>query len=303
MSQNIAAAKSPVINRKKSKPITFSTISPYLYILPSLFFFSCFVFYPFIRTIYLSFHLTDATGNVVKFSGLQNYISCFTSRKFSNVMQVTWQFAGMCVVGSLLMGIMCALLANIRYRGRFFARTAFALPMAVSSACIAVIASFVLHPTSGMLNNLLGTTIKFTSGKGTALFTVAAVTIWTHIGMNYIFMIAALQGVDISLYEAAEIEGVNFFQRHWHVTFPSISPTLFYLLVVNVTQSFQSFAQIKLLTGGGPGNSTQVIVYQIYEEAFRYGRFGSASAQSVILFLMIFILTRIEFVIEKKVTY
>lgn len=303
MSQNIAAAKPPLINKKKKKPFSFSMVSPYLYILPSLLLFTCFVFYPFIRTIYLSFNLTDATGNVVKFYGLKNYINTFTSKKFGTVMKVTWQFAGMCVAGSLSMGIVCALLGNIKYRFRAFARTAFALPMAVSSACIAVIAGFALHPTCGVINNLLGTTIKFTAGKGTALYTVAGVSIWTHIGMNYIFMIAALQGVDVSLYEAADLEGVNFFQRHWHITFPSISPTLFYLLVLNVTQSFQAYAQVNLLTKGGPGNSTRVIVFQIFEEAFSYGRFGSASAQSVMLFLMIFIITRIEFVIEKKVTY
>lgn len=303
MNQNVTATKLPVINKKKRKPFSFSMVSPYLYILPSLLLFTCFVFYPFIRTLYLSFTMTDATGNVVKLVGFSNYVSTITSRKFSSVMSVTWRFAGMCVVGSLLMGISCALLGNIKYRGRSFARTAYALPMAVSSACIAVIAGFALHPTCGMINNLLGTTIKFTTGRGTALYTVAGVSIWTHIGMNYIFMIAALQGVDVSLYEAAEIEGVNFFQRHWHITFPSVSPTLFYLLVVNITQSFQAYAQVNLLTNGGPGNSTRVIVFQIFEEAFRYGRFGSASAQSVILFLMIFIITRIEFIIEKKVTY
>ena len=304
MSQKQAAAANvPVVQPKKKKPFSISDITPYFYILPSLLLFCTFVFYPFFRTIYLSFHLTDATGNVVKYYGISNYVKVITSSKFSTVMGVTWRFALTCVVGTLFISIICALLANINYRGRAFARTCFALPMAVSSACIAVIVSFALHPTCGVINNLLGTNIKFTQDKDIALWTVSAVSIWMHIGMNYIFLIAALQGVDTSLYEAADIEGVNFFQKHWHVTFPSISPTLFYLMVVNVTQSFQAYAQINLLTGGGPGNSTRVIVYNIYEEAFRYGKYGSAAAQSVILFAMIFIITRIEFYVEKKVTY
>ena len=289
---------------KHHRPFSFSRdVSPYLYIIPSLVIFTIFVFYPFIRTIYLSLQLTDSTGNVVKFYGLKNYVKTFTSSSFGNVMNITFRFALSVVIGSLALSLSAALLANINYRGRGFARTCFALPMAVSSACISVIATFLLHPTSGFINNLFNTSIAWTSGKSTALGTVAGVTVWMNIGLNYIFLIAALQGVDISLYEAAAIEGVGFFQKHWHITLPSISPTLFYLLVVNVIGSFQSYAQVNLLTRGGPGNATRVIVYQIYEEAFRYGKYGSAAAQSVILFAILFILTLIEFIGERKVTY
>ncbi len=291
-------------NARKYRQSSFNHgISPYLYIIPSLIIFSIFVFYPFVRTIYLSLQLTDSTGNVVKYYGFKNYTKTFSSAAFGEVMSVTFRFGISVVIGSLILSLMAALLANISYRGRSFARTCFALPMAVSSACISVIATFLLHPTSGFINNLFNTSIAWTSGISTALGTVAGVTIWMNIGLNYIFLIAALQSVDISLYEAASIEGVNFFQKHWHITLPSISPTLFYLLVVNMIGSFQSYAQVNLLTRGGPGSATRVIVYQIYEEAFRYGKYGSASAQSVILFVILFTLTLIEFIGERKVTY
>lgn len=289
--------------KKRKKKFGFDSVSPYLYILPSLALFSLFVFYPFVRTIYLSFQMTNSTGEVVKYYALKNYTKTFSSPIFKNVMTVTFSFAIRVVVGSLLLGLTAALLANIRYRGRAFARTCFALPMAISSACIAVIASFLLHPTNGLINSLIGKDINWTHDKAYALTTVSVVTVWLSVGMNYIFLIAALQGVDVELYEAAAIEGVNFFQKNWHITLPSISPTLFYLLIINVTHSFQAYAQVNLLTGGGPGQATRIIVYQIYEEAFRNGKYGTAAAQSVVLFAIIFILTLIEFIGEKKVTY
>jgi len=288
---------------KRKKKLGFSSVSPYLYILPSFTLFSCFVFYPFIRTIYLSFQMTNATGQVVKYYGLKNYIKTFTTPTFPTVLSVTFRFAIGVVIGSILLGLIAALLANITFRGRSFSRTCFALPMAVSSACIAVIAGFLLLPTNGLINAVIGQDISWTQDKRFALGTVQIVTIWLNIGMNYIFLIAALQRVDAALYEAAAIEGVNFFQKHWHVTLPCISPTLFYLLIVNVTGSFQAYAQVNLLTSGGPGQSTRVIVYQIYEEAFRYGKYGTASAQSVVLFAILFTLTLIEFIGERKVTY
>jgi len=121
--------------------------------------------------------------------------------------------------------------------------------------------------------------------------------------MNFIFFLAALQGVDRTLYEAGSIEGANFFQRLWHITLPSVSPTIFFLTVINIIGSFQAYAQIRLMTQGGPGKFTQVVVYAIYLEAFQNNRYGTAATMSVILFLILFLLTAIQFRMEKKVTY
>ena len=128
-------------------------------------------------------------------------------------------------------------------------------------------------------------------------------TIWMNIGMNYIFVIAALQNVDASLYEAGAIEGTNFFQKHWYITMPAISPTLFFLLIINVINSFQSYAQIRLMTQGGPGKYTTNIVYLIYRETFENMRYSSGATMSVLLFIVLFILTSIQFKAEKAVTY
>ena len=121
--------------------------------------------------------------------------------------------------------------------------------------------------------------------------------------MNFIYLTAALQSVPTELYESVELDGANFVQKHRHITIPCISPTLFFLLIINVINSLQAYAQFKMLTQGGPAGSTNVIVYEIYQEAFINSRFGIACAESVVLFVILMILTALQFRIEKKVTY
>ncbi|MGN0803320.1 MAG: carbohydrate ABC transporter permease [Candidatus Faecivicinus sp.] len=287
----------------QKKGFTFRDLTPYLYIVPSLALFILFVFYPFVKTIYLSLSSTDLNGNATGFVGLANYITAFQDKTMWTALWVTIKYALMVVAGSIVMGTICAILANESFKGRGLVRTVYAMPMAISSACIAVIATFILNPTMGILNQLLGTQIKWLKGINTALPSVAVVTIWMNIGMNYLFVIAALQSVDISLYEAGSIEGVNFFQKHWYITIPSISPTLFFLLIINVINSFQAYAQIRLMTQGGPGKFTTTLVYMIYRETFENMRYASGATMSVILFVILFILTAIQFKVEKKVTY
>ena len=287
----------------QKKGFTFRDLTPYLYIVPSLALFICFVFYPFVKTIILSLSTTDVSGNITGSAGFSNYITAFNDSTMWTAIGVTFKYAAMVVVGSIVFGTLCAILANESFKGRGIVRTVYAMPMAISSACIAVIATFILNPTMGILNQMLGTTNKWLRDINLALPSVSVVTIWMNIGMNYLFVIAALQSVDVSLYEAGSIEGVNFFQKHWYITIPSISPTLFFLLVINVINSFQSYAQIRLMTQGGPGKFTTTLVYLIYRETFENMRYASGATMSVILFVILFILTAIQFKVEKKVTY
>ena len=285
---------------------SFESISPYLYILPSLLLFSLFVFFPFAKTLFLSLSLTDQAGSAIDFVGLDNFRSVLlgsSSRDFWFSMGVTLRYAAMVVTGSIVLGLICAILANESFRGRGLVRTVFAMPMSISSACIAVIGVFALNPTMGIVNSLLGTNIKWLRDIHYALPSVAVVTIWMNIGLNFIFLIAALQNVDEALYEAGAIEGANFFQKHWHITLPCVSPTLFFLLIINVINAFQAYAQIRLMTQGGPGKYTRTIIYAIYLEAFQNNRYGMSAAMSVVLFIILFVLTLIQFKMEKKVTY
>ena len=285
---------------------SLESICPYLYILPSLLLFTLFVFYPFAKTLFLSLSLTDQAGSAIDFVGLDNFRSVLlgsSSRDFWFSMGVTLRYAAMVVAGSIVLGLICAILANESFRGRGLVRTVFAMPMSISSACIAVIGVFALNPTMGIVNSLLGTNIKWLRDIHYALPSVAAVTVWMNIGLNFIFLIAALQNVDEALYEAGAIEGANFFQKHWHITLPCVSPTLFFLLIINVINAFQAYAQIRLMTQGGPGKYTRTIIYAIYLEAFQNNRYGMSAAMSVVLFIILFVLTLIQFKMEKKVTY
>ena len=285
---------------------SLESICPYLYILPSLLLFSLFVFFPFAKTLFLSLSLTDQAGSAIDFVGLDNFRSVLlgsSSRDFWFSMGVTLRYAAMVVTGSIVLGLICAILANESFRGRGLVRTVFAMPMSISSACIAVIGVFALNPTMGIVNSLLGTNVKWLRDIHYALPSVAAVTVWMNIGLNFIFLIAALQNVDEALYEAGAIEGANFFQKHWHITLPCVSPTLFFLLIINVINAFQAYAQIRLMTQGGPGKYTRTIIYAIYLEAFQNNRYGMSAAMSVVLFIILFVLTLIQFKMEKKVTY
>lgn len=286
--------------KKKS---VFRVLEPYLYLLPAMFFFGAFLFWPFIKTIRLGFAMTTPLGEVASFVGLKNYVSIFTSEAFLNSLIVSLKYAVLTVVFSILIGFSLAIVSNEDIKGKNFFRTIYALPMAISAAAASVVFMFIFHSSLGILNKALGTHIGWLTDPKYALIAVTIVTVWMNIGINFIFLTAALQSVPIELYECAAIEGAGFFSKHRYITIPCISPTLFFLLVINVINALQAYAQVKMMTQGGPAGSTNVIVYEIYQEAFMNSRFGLACAESIVLFLILMVLTLVQFRLEKKVTY
>ncbi|MCY6484697.1 sugar ABC transporter permease [Clostridium aestuarii] len=297
-------AKKKLYKRKRAQKSIIDIIEPYLYILPAMIVFSLFIFFPFIKTIYLSLNATDSQGTVSSFIGLNNYINLFKSPSFQNSLIVTIKFALFTVVPAMVIGFITAILANVKLKGIGIFRTIYALPMAISSASAAIVWMFLFHPSIGMVNYFLKTNIGWLTDTKWGLIAIAVVTIWMNIGINFIFIIAALQGVPLDLYESAAIDGAGVFSKHLHITIPCISPTLFFLLVINIINTFQAFGQINIMTSGGPGESTNVLVHAIYREAFFNNRFGVASAQSIILFLILLVLTLLQFKFgESKVNY
>jgi sn-glycerol 3-phosphate transport system permease protein len=278
-------------------------LEPYLYLLPAMFFFGAFLFWPFIKTIRLSFAMTTPLGQVASFVGFNNYVSIFTSEAFLNSLIVSLNYAVMTVVFSILIGFVLAIVSNEDIKGKNFFRTVYALPMAISAAAASVVFMFIFHSSLGILNKALGTHIGWLTDPKYALIAVTIVTVWMNIGLNFIFLTAALQSVPLELYECAAIEGAGFFAKHRYITIPCISPTLFFLLIINVINALQAYAQVKMMTQGGPAGSTNVIVYEIYQEAFMNSRFGLACAESIVLFLILMLLTLVQFRLEKKVTY
>lgn len=272
---------------------------PYGFLLPSFFIFGLFTFYPFFKTLHLSLFITDKMGMPKLFVGLENYISLFRSDSFYNSLIVTAEFVFIVVALGILLGLTAALLCSGAFPGVRVFSTSYALPMAIASSSAAMIFQVMLHPSIGIIDKLLRTDINWVADPAYALVCVSVLTAWLNSGINFLYLSAGLSGIETSLYESASVDGANGFQKLIHITLPGLSPVLFFTVTVDIILSFQSFGQVKILTQGGPGEATNLIVYSIYRDAFFNYRFGMAAAESIVLFLIIMALTLLMFRSEK----
>lgn len=284
----------------KKKQSFLKKLEPYGFLLPCLAVFAVFLFYPFAKTIYLSLFKTNRMGQAKIFVGAGNYLDLLKSDSFYNSLVVTVIFVIIVVFISMTLGLIGAVLCNRTFPGIRFFSTAYALPMAIASASAAMIFKIMLHPSVGIINKLLGLDINWVSDNRYALICVAVLTGWLNSGINFLYFSAGLSNIDDSIYERASVDGANAVQKFFRLTIPNLEPIIFYTLVVDIIQAFQSFGQVKILTQGGPGESTNLIVYSIYRDAFFNYRFGTAAAESIILFLIIMCLTLIMFKVEGK---
>lgn len=280
----------------------FVAASPFL--LPSLVLFGIFVFYPLGRSLYLGFHATDPFGRREVWVGIEQYRDVLTSPDFVNSLVVTGQFALLTVIPATAIGLYLALLANQRLPGVLFFRTIFSSTVASSVAVSAVMFLVLLNPGVGVLNYLIdrggGPPVDWLTDPSWALPAVAMTTVWMNVGFATIVIIAGLQNIPDKLYEAARADGASALDEFLHVTLPGLSPTLLFVSVVGVIFAFQSFGQIHIMTRGGPLDSTNVIVYSIYREAFLHYNIGLASAQAVVLFTIVLLLTITQFAVAQR---
>ena len=279
-----------------------------LYLLPSILLFSVFVFYPMFRTIYLSFFLTDQAGEAALFVGLENYAYLLESSAFRNSMKATGLFVLYTVPIGIILALFFALLANEKLRGIGFFRTIYSSTMGISVAASSVIWLFMFNPSIGMFNRLLSLfdlpQIQWLLDPQWALLSVSISTIWMNVGFSFLILLGGLQNIDEHLYESSRIDGAGYGYRLRRITLPLLSPTLFFIITISLINAFQSFGQIDILTQGGPSASTNLIVYSIYREAFINYQFGTASAQAVILFIIILVVTILQFKLgERRVHY
>lgn len=280
----------------KRKPL----IEPYLYLVPAGIILLIFTYWPFLRTIYRSFFITDNRGVEKVFYGVKNYTDLFSSNSFQNSLWTTLQFVVLVLIVGMSIGFITALLCNKAFPGLQVFSTIYALPMAIASSGIAMVFKIMLNQQTGALNQILGTDFNWLVDPNYALFSLAFITGWLNSGLNFLYFSAALANVDASLYESASVDGADNWNKFLYVTLPSIRNISFYVFVINIIGAFQSFAQIRILTAGGPGESTNVIVHDIYRNAFQNFRYGLASAESIILFVIIALLTAIMFTIQNK---
>lgn len=287
---------------KKAARIGIKT-APYLYLAPCLALVALFVYFPLLNTISLSLTRTNAMGEPVRFVGLKNYIDVICSTEFLNSCFVTLKFVVLTAVPAFILGLVLALLTEKRGRGNSLFELLFSMPVVISSSSGAMIWMLMLNPSTGFISFLLNQKVNYFQDERLAIFALAALTVWLSVGINYIFFLTALRNVPGSISEAACLDGAGFFCRLFQITLPMISPTLFFVAVMDVAAFAQTFTQIAILTHGGPAQATNTLVYSIYNDAFINDRYDIASVQSILLFLIMLAAILLQFRMEKKVVY
>ncbi|HEX2904004.1 MAG TPA: sugar ABC transporter permease [Jatrophihabitans sp.] len=279
-------------------------------IVPSLVVFVLFIFWPLVRTFQLSTTGQDLFGRADRQVGFANFSAVFHDPQFGQVLGVTAGYVVLTVIPSILIALVLALLLQTPLRGMRFLRSAFAMPFAYSVAAASVVFAALFNPAIGIANYLVTSLgfapVAWLTKPGTALISIAITTVWMNVGYNMLVMLAGVGGVDEQLYEAARLDGASAFRVARSITIPLITPSLFFLVVVDTIASLQSFGQIRVLTRGGPTGHTTTLVYWIYHTAFENGAsdYGEGSAQAIVLLLVVILITAIQFgVLERKVFY
>lgn len=284
-----------------------NSLTGLLFSLPSILVLSIFYIYPLIKTFIYSFSFTNDKGKIVEFAGIENYIELFTDTSFYESLFSTFKFSFITVIFSLIISFFLAIICNEKLKGIPFFRVIFSSSMGVSVSASSSIVLFLFHPSVGMINEILSffgvLPINWFTDSTYAIWAIAIATIWMNIGFGFLVLTAGLQNISQEIDESCEIDGIGYFTKLYKVTIPLLSPSIFYLLITTTLKSFQSFGQVDMLTGGGPSNSTNFLVYSIYKTAFTNYRFDYASTQGLILLSIITIIMLFKFKLERKVHY
>lgn len=274
------------------------------FILPSLIAFALFMFLPILLGFWYS--LTDYTGlsSDYNFIGFANYVKMFQDRYFKVSIKNNCIYAVWYSVLTMFVSLLLASLLNRLSRCRKFFRIAFFLPYISSMVSVAIIWKMIFNPQGGPLNTVLAQLgvsepPQWLASTTWALYAVIIVSVWKNAGYYMMIFLAGLQNVPDSLYEAAALDGARGWQKYFRITLPLISPTIFLNMILVTISSFQVFDLISVMTDGGPGMSTNVLAFRIYQEGFRQMHMGYASAIAYFLFAIILGITLVQFAVQK----
>lgn len=262
-----------------------------------------FVIGPLVAVVWYSLHDWNVLANTFVFAGGDNYERMLNDPGLHDSLLASLWFSIGLVVCNISLALLLAVLLNQKLPGTTTFRTFFFSPVVVSLVAWTIVWSFLLQADGGINGflSLLGVQgPNWLRGEFTAMVAVIIVQVFKNVGMNMILFLAALQGVPEEIMEAARIDGAGAWRRFRLITLPMISPTLLLVSILTIVGSLEVFAQIAVLTGGGPGNSTTVLVFYLYQQAFRFNDFGYASALSVLLFLIVLVLTLVQWQTRKR---
>lgn len=284
------------------KFVNNTQMSALIFLLPALLGTLIFIVIPVICSFGLSFVQWDLL-NPIKFVGFENYREIFHDGLFYKILGNTIVFALSTSFLGVIIPLILASILNTKIRGSEFFKGAYFLPFITPMVVVGVVWAWIFDPNIGLLNQMLHLHLNWLYDSKLAMPALIAVSVWKLIGYNMIIFLSSLSAISQSLFEAAKIDGANSFQIFKNVTIPMLSPTIFFVVIITAISSFQVFDLIYLMTQGGPFDSTNVLVYAIYKNAFEYFNVGKASAIAYVLFVIILVLTLIQWSLRKKLVY
>ena len=281
---------------------------PFVLVAPQIAITVIFFFWPALQAIYYSFLVQDAFGLRTEFVWFRNFVDLFRDENYLHSFKVTAVFSLWVAVSGIVISLILAVAADRVVRGALVYKTLLIWPYAVAPAVAGVLWAFLFAPSIGIISYLLrgwGVDWNWVIDGDQAMLLVVIASVWKQISYNFLFFLAGLQSIPRSLLEAAAIDGAGPMRRFWTVVFPLLSPTTFFLLVINIVYAFfDTFGVIDATTQGGPAGATQILVYKVYYDGVKAADLGGSSAQSVVLMAIVIALTAIQFrFVEKKVHY
>ncbi len=290
------------MNNVFDKLINNKYSAAWLFIFPALLGILIFIIIPLFFSFGLSFAKWDLL-NPIQFVGLDNYKTIFSEPVFYKILSNTVVFAVSTSVFGVIIPLVLAAILNSKIRGSEFYKTAYFLPFITPMIVIGIVWQWIFDPNIGLLNKILNIDINWLYDENFAMPALIIVSVWKLIGYNMIIFLSSLSGISQNLFEAAKIDGANSLQVFKNITIPMISPTIFFVVIITAINTFQVFDLIYLMTEGGPFDSTNVLVYAIYKNAFEYFNAGKASAIAYVLFTIVLVLTLIQWSLRKKLVY
>jgi len=275
-----------------------------LFLVPSILGYLIFSLLPMLSAFYLSFTSWDIIGGSPDWIGTENYVNIFKSNEFYRVFKNTFKFILMYIPTIMMSSFLLALLFDAKVKGVSGFRVLLFIPVLTSWVAGSLIWKSALNGQYGLVNNILSLIgidgPGWLSDASWSMVSIVLVSVWKDIGFFSLIIFGGLRGIDRTIYEAAQIDGANRFQVLKEITFPLVTPTLFFVLITTMINSFQLFPQVMVMTGGGPLGSTQVIVERIYVYGFRYFNMGYAAALSIVLLTVIILVTIVQIKLQKK---
>jgi multiple sugar transport system permease protein len=278
-------------------------LAGWLFVSPQVLGFLAFVLWPIVAIFWYSLHKWNVLAGSSAYDGLANYRRLLHDPVMPTVAKVTAVFSAGLVALNIALALVLAVLLNQRLRGTAVLRTVFFSPVVVSLVAWTIVWGFLLQDNGGInaILQLVGIHgPNWLRGNWSALGSVIVLQVFKGVGLNMVLFLAALQGVPKEMYEAAKLDGAGPWRIFRSITLPMITPTLLLVSIITVVGSLQVFAQIQILTGGGPGNSTNVLVYYLYRQAFEFHDLGYASTLAVLLFIIVFVLTMMQWRLRKR---